>query len=103
MLTSKVNRIIQVLNLGFVDVVIDAADRLKVAWFLDINDVILDAEFRTDGFIAKNGEFDNDRKWIQNEKFVIDVFVVVWYFVHHIQMWERREMRFKTIELFDQL
>jgi hypothetical protein len=47
-LTSKVNRIIQILNLGFVYIVVDSTNRLKVAGFLNIDHIILDAEFSAD-------------------------------------------------------
>jgi hypothetical protein len=47
--------IIQVLYFSFVDIVIESADGLKIAGFLDINYIVLDAEFSTHGFIAKNG------------------------------------------------
>jgi hypothetical protein len=63
-LASKVNRIVQILNLRFVYIVVDATNGLKIAGFLNIDNVVLDAEFGTDGFIAKNGKFDNDGQWI---------------------------------------
>ena len=62
--TSKVNRIIQILNLGFVYIVVDSTNGLKVAGLLNIDHIILDAEFGTHRFIAKNGEFDNHGEWI---------------------------------------
>jgi hypothetical protein len=52
---------------------------------LDEQDIVLDTEFGADGFVAKNGELYNDGHGIQDEVFVIDVFVVVWNFAHMIE------------------
>ena len=60
--TSKVDRIIQILDLRFIDIVIKVAQWLEIAGLLDINHIVLDAEFSADRFVAKDGEFNDNRE-----------------------------------------
>jgi hypothetical protein len=77
-----VDGVVQILYFGLVGAVINPANGLEIAGFLEIHNVVLDAEFCADGFIAENGELDDDRERIQNKQFVIDVFRIVGDFVH---------------------
>jgi hypothetical protein len=77
-----VDGVVQILDFGLVGAVINPANGLEIPGFLEIHNVVLDAEFCADGFIAENGEFYDDRQRIQNKQFVVDVFRIVGDFVH---------------------
>jgi hypothetical protein len=77
-----VDGVVQILDFGLVGAVINPANGLEIAGFLEIHYVVLDAEFCADGFVAKNGELHDDRERIQNKQFVVDVFRIVGDFVH---------------------
>jgi hypothetical protein len=77
-----VNGVVQILDFGLVGAVINPANGLEIARFLNIHHVVLDAEFCADGFIAENGKLYDDRERIQNKQFVVDVFRIVGDFVH---------------------
>jgi hypothetical protein len=74
--------VVQILDFGFVGAVINPANGLEIAGFLEVHYVVLHAEFCTNGFVAENREFDNDRERIQNKQFIVDVFRIVGDFVH---------------------
>jgi len=74
--------VVQILDFGLIGAVINTANRLEIAGFLEIHHVVLNAEFRTNGFVAENREFDNHREWVQNKQFIVDIFRIVGDFVH---------------------
>jgi hypothetical protein len=85
MKTSVLDGVIQILEFCLVDIVVQSANRLEVAGLLYVQDIVLDSEFGADGFVAKNGELDNDGQGVQDEVFVINVFVVVGNLAHMIE------------------
>ena len=64
---------------------------------MNVQDIVLDSEFGADGFVAKNGELNNDGHGIQYKVFVIDVFVVVGDLAHMIEK-TKKNVRSKTLE-----
>lgn len=87
------NGIIEVLEVGFSGIEIDATECLEGTGFLNVEDVIRDAEFCTHGFVAQDGELDNHGQRVQDIEAVIGVFGIVGDIgAGHIYFWGRKSL-----------
>jgi hypothetical protein len=74
--------VIEILDFGFVRIVINAANGLKIPGFLEIHHVVVNAKFCPNWFVAYNCQLDYNRERIQNKQLVINVFRIVGDFGH---------------------
>lgn len=87
------NGIVEVLEVGFARIEIDATERLEGAGLLNVEDIVRDAEFCTHGFVAQDGELDNHGQRVQDIEAVIDVFGIVGDIgAGHIYVWGRKSL-----------
>lgn len=80
-LTGEFNGIVQVLDIGLVVFEQVSTKGLKGAGFLGINDIVVNAQLGANGFVAQNGQLDNDRQGIQHIQ-VQMIRLVVWQSIH---------------------
>jgi len=81
------------LEVGSPGIEVNTAECLEGAGLLNVEDIIRDAEFCTDGFVAQDGELDNHGQRIQDIEAVIGVFGIVGDIgAGHIYVWGRKSL-----------
>lgn len=77
-LTSELNGVVKVVQVGFVVFEDESTQRLEQPRFLDVDDVVVDAQFGANGFVVDNGQFDDDGQRVQHKQMTsVDLGVVV--------------------------